>query len=449
MEGCMTGTEHMSDQPGEEASQRATPVMAQFLVLKQANPGSLLFFRMGDFYELFFEDAEIAANALGITLTKRGKHLGQDIPMCGVPVHAADAYLQKLIRLGHRVAVCEQLEDPAEARKRGSKSVVKRDIVRLVTPGTLTEDNLLESRSHNFLASLARSKSTGDMAIAWADISSGELAVMPAEASRLAADLTRLDPREIILPEALLADPALYSVIDRAGVAVTPLPSARFDSLAAERRLKECFDVAALDGFGSFTRTEIAALGGLLDYIVITQAGRVPHLRPPRRELPSSILLIDPATRANLELTRTLQGDRRGSLLSVIDMAVTAAGSRAIGARLSNPLCDPYAIASRLDDVAHFVADSGLREDIRKQLAAMPDIERALGRIAIARGGPRDLGAIRDGLMIAGHLAHRLSASATLSGVPSAARITPSSGRAWAMDMVVTPLDAKRYQDKR
>lgn len=185
MKGCMNRTEHMSDQPGEEASQRATPVMAQFLVLKQANPGSLLFFRMGDFYELFFEDAEIAANALGITLTKRGKHLGQDIPMCGVPVHAADAYLQKLIKLGHRVAVCEQLEDPAEARKRGSKSVVKRDIVRLVTPGTLTEDNLLESRSHNFLASLARSKSTGDMAIAWADISSGELAVMPAAASRL------------------------------------------------------------------------------------------------------------------------------------------------------------------------------------------------------------------------------------------------------------------------
>ena len=414
----MNGTEHMSEQPGEDASQRATPVMAQFLVLKQANPGSLLFFRMGDFYELFFEDAEIAANALGITLTKRGKHLGQDIPMCGVPVHAADAYLQKLIRLGHRVAVCEQLEDPAEARKRGSKSVVKRDIVRLVTPGTLTEDNLLESRSHNFLASLARSKSTGEMAIAWADISSGELAVMPAAASRLAADLTRLDPREIILAEGLLADPALSSIIDRAGVAVTPLPSARFDSLSAERRLKECFDVAALDGFGSFTRVEIAALGGLLEYIVITQAGRVPHLRPPRRELPSSILLIDPATRANLELTRTLQGDRRGSLLSVIDMAVTAAGSRAIGARLSNPLCDPYAIASRLDDVAHFVADSGLREDIRRQLAAMPDIERALGRIAIARGGPRDLGAIRVGLMIAGHLAHRLSASATLSGLP-------------------------------
>jgi DNA mismatch repair protein MutS len=414
----MSGTEQMSDQAGEDASHRATPVMAQFLVLKQANPGSLLFFRMGDFYELFFEDAEVAANALGITLTKRGKHLGQDIPMCGVPVHAADAYLQKLIRLGHRVAVCEQLEDPAEAKKRGSRSVVKRDVVRLVTPGTLTEDNLLDSRSHNFLASLARSKSTGEMAIAWADISSGEFAVMPVTPSRVAADLLRLDPREIVLAEGLLADPALSSLFDRSGVPVTPLPSSRFDSMAAERRLKECFDVAALDGFGSFSRIEISALGGLLEYIVITQAGRVPHLRPPRRELPSSILLIDPATRANLELTRTLQGERRGSLLAVLDLAVTAGGSRAIASRLSNPLCDPYAIASRLDDVAHFVGDSTLREDIRRQLAALPDLERALGRLAVGRGSPRDLGAIRDGLMIAGHLAHRLMSSATIGGLP-------------------------------
>ncbi len=414
----MNLSEHMNDQTGEDAPQRATPVMAQFLVLKQANPGSLLFFRMGDFYELFFEDAETAANALGITLTKRGKHLGQDIPMCGVPVHSADVYLQRLIRLGHRVAVCEQLEDPAEAKKRGSKSVVKRDVVRLVTPGTLTEDNLLDARSHNFLASVARSKATGEAAIAWADISSGEFAVMQTGESKLAADLMRLEPREIIVAEGLIADPTFSSLFDRTKLPVTPLPAARFDSLGAEHRLKEWFDVAALDGFGSFSRAEISALGGLLEYIVVTQAGRLPHLRPPRRELPSSILLIDPATRSNLELTRTLQGERSGSLLSVIDLAVTAAGSRAIAARLSNPLCDPYAIASRLDDVTHFVGDPDLREDVRRQLASMPDIGRAVGRIAIARGSPRDLGAIRDGLMLAGHLAHRLSASATISGLP-------------------------------
>jgi DNA mismatch repair protein MutS len=417
MQGAVSDTDHMGGETGEDTS-RATPVMAQFLVLKQANPGSLLFFRMGDFYEMFFEDAEVASSALGITLTKRGKHQGEDIPMCGVPVHAADAYLQKLIRMGHRVAVCEQLEDPAEARKRGSKAVVKRDVVRLVTPGTLTEDNLLDSRSHNFLASVARSKATGELAIAWADISSGELAVMQTAAGRLSADLTRLDPREIIAADGSLADPDFTALIDRAGVPVTPIPSVRFDSLAAERRLKEQFDVKALDGFGSFSRVEISALGGLLEYILITQAGKLPHLRPPRREVASAVLLIDPATRANLELTRTLAGERRGSLLSVIDLAVTAAGSRCIAARLSNPLCDPYAIASRLDDVAHFVTDSALREDIRKLLAAMPDIERALGRVAIGRGGPRDLAGIRDGLMIAGHLAHRLGASATISGLP-------------------------------
>jgi DNA mismatch repair protein MutS len=295
---------------------------------------------------------------------------------------------------------------------------VKRDVVRLLTPGTLTEDNLLDSRSHNFLVSLSRSKATGEMAIAWADISSGELAVMQTAPSRLPADLTRLDPREIIAADALLAEPELAMLLERTGTPVTPLPYMRFDSLAAERRLKEHFDVKALEGFGSFSRAEVSALGGLLEYILITQAGRLPHLRPPRREVASSVLLIDPATRANLELTRTLSGDRRGSLLSVIDLAVTAAGSRCIASRLSNPLCDPYAIANRLDDVAHFVADPLLREDVRKLLVSLPDLERALGRIAIDRGGPRDLSSIREGLMIAGHLAHRLGASATISGLP-------------------------------
>ena len=415
----MDSMDHSGDQAGEEGSNRPTPVMTQFLVLKQANPGSLLFFRMGDFYELFFEDAEVAANALGITLTKRGKHLGQDIPMCGVPVHTADSYLQKLIRMGHRVAVCEQLEDPAEAKKRGSKAVVKRDIVRLVTPGTLTEDNLLESRSNNFLASISRNKAAGELAIAWADISSGDLAVMTSSETRLSADLTRLDPREIIAADRLLEDPDFSELLARSGAPVSPVPAMRFESIAGERKLKEHFDVAALDGFGSFSRAEISALGGLLDYIVITQAGRLPHLRPPRRELPSSTLLIDPASRANLELSRTLQGERKGSLLSVIDLAVTAAGARCISVRLANPLNDPYAIADRLDEVEHFLSGSTLREEIRRQLAEMPDLERALGRIAIARGGPRDLAAIRDGLIISGELAKRLSGSANLGGLPA------------------------------
>ena len=413
----MNDTGHMAEPGGEDSFARATPVIAQFLEIKAQNPGSLLFYRMGDFYELFFEDAEIAANALGITLTKRGKHLGQDIPMCGVPVHSADAYLQRLIRLGHRVAVCEQLEDPAEARKRGSKAVVKRDVIRLVTPGTLTEDNLLDSRSNNYLVSIVRHKGAGELALAWADISSGELAVMTTAPGRLSADLARLDPREIVIADGLLGDPVFSALLDRSATPVTPLPAARFDSIAGERRLKEHFGVAALDAFGNFSRGEIAALGGLLEYIVITQAGRVPHLRQPRRELTSSVLLIDTATRGNLELTRTHSGEKRGSLLSVIDLAITAAGSRCLSGRLSNPLSDPYAIAARLDEVSHFVADPVLRETIRRELAGMPDLERALGRIAIGRGGPCDLGGIRDGLKASAILAGLLAASADIGGL--------------------------------
>jgi DNA mismatch repair protein MutS len=401
---------------GDLAAARATPVMAQFLEVKAAHPDCLLFYRMGDFYELFFADAEVAARDLGIALTKRGKHLGEDIPMCGVPVHAADSYLQRLIRMGHRVAVCEQMEDPAEARKRGSKSVVRRDVVRLVTPGTLTEDTLLDSRTHNYLAALARVKASGELALAWSDISSGDLAVVATGAERLAADLARLDCREIVVADSLLADAALSGILDDAGVAVTPLPASRFDSTSGERRLKEHFGVAALDAFGNFSRAEIASLGGLLDYILLTQVGRIPHLRTPRREEPFAALLVDTATRANLELTRTLSGDKRGSLQAAIDMTVTASGARAFAERLSNPLAEPNAIAARLDEVGFFVDSAALRTGIREALARMPDLERALGRLTVGRGGPRDLAAIRDGLGCAAGLAKRIDADMYLGG---------------------------------
>ena len=409
---------HIGEQARDAAPARTTPVMAQFLDIKAANPGCLLFYRMGDFYELFFEDAEIAARDLGITLTKRGKHLDADIPMCGVPVHASDVYLQKLIRMGHRVAVCEQMEDPAEARKRGAKAVVRRDVVRLVTPGTLTEDNLLESRSANYLVAISRLKGVGEMAIAWADISSGDLAVMASSPDRLGADLARLEPREIILPDGLLRDTDLTIALERSTSAITPLPSARFDSVAGERRLKEHFGVAALEGFGRFSRTEMSALGGLLDYVMVTQAGRAPHLRQPRQELPTSVLLIDPATRANLELTRTAAGEKRGSLLSVIDETVTAAGSRCLAARLSNPLFDHRAIVARLDQVEFFTADRRLREDVRRTLGQMPDLERALGRLIVGRGGPRDLASIRHALIAASGLASILASHVSITGLP-------------------------------
>jgi DNA mismatch repair protein MutS len=371
-------------------------MMTQFLEIKAAHPGFLLFYRMGDFYELFFEDAETASRALGIALTKRGKHLGADIPMCGVPVHAADQYLQKLIRLEHKVAVCEQMEDPQEAKKRGAKSVVRRNVVRLVTPGTLTEDTLLESRTSNYVAALAVTRGTQEMALSWADISSGEFSVLPTDPKRLAADLARLEPREIVF-----SDSTLEVILEATGIALSPQPATRFDSTLAEKRLRDHFGVLAFDGFGSFSRAEIASLGGLLDYILLTQVGKVPHLRIPRKEEGQSGLQIDTATRANLELTRKLSGERDGSLLSIIDLTVTAAGARLLASRLAQPLSGVAAIEARLDEVSHFEAIPELKDNLRHRLEAIPDLERALGRLTLGRGGPRDLAAVRDGLKCA------------------------------------------------
>ena len=252
-------------------------------------------------------------------------------PCAACPVHAAEGYLQRLIRIGHRVAVCEQLEDPAEARKRGSKSVVRRDVVRLVTPGTLTEDSLLDQRSHNYLAAIARLRGSGEAALAWADISSGELAVQPTTPGRLAADLARLGPSEILVPDSLLDEHPYRDILKAQAAPVTPLPGVRFDSVSAEHRLRTHFGVAALEAFGSFSKAETAALGGLIEYITLTQVGRMPYLRPPLRQEPAGFLLVDAATRANLELTRSLNGDRRGSLLAVIDRTVTASGARLPG----------------------------------------------------------------------------------------------------------------------
>ncbi|MGE0008501.1 MAG: DNA mismatch repair protein MutS [Parvibaculaceae bacterium] len=386
----------------------ATPMMAQYLEIKAAHPGCLLFYRMGDFYELFFADAETASRALGIALTKRGRHQGEEIPMCGVPVHSSDQYLERLIRAGHRVAVCEQLEDPAEAKKRGAKSVVRRDVIRLITPGTLTEDTLLKSARNNFIAALARIRADGSLALAYADISSGEFVAMPVAPGRLAAELAALEPGEIIYPEAP-AEPGFAAELQAAGAALTPLPASRFDSAAAEKRLKDHFGVAALDGFGAFSRAEIASLGTLLDYVLLTQVGRVPVLRAPRREEPSGRMIIDQATRANLELTRSLGGDGGASLSSILDRTVTAAGARLLARRLASPLTDPEAISGRLDSVSFFVEARDLREDTRKELRLFPDIERALSRLALGRGGPRDLAALASGLGAARALNERLS----------------------------------------
>jgi len=383
-----------------------TPMMAQYLAIKAEHPDCLLFYRMGDFYELFFDDAVQAAAALDITLTKRGKHLGEDIAMCGVPVHAADGYLARLIRRGFRVAVCEQTEDPAAARKRGGKAVVQRAVVRLVTPGTLTEDSLLEARVNNYLAALARAQE--HYALAWLDMSTGDFAVMVLGAGEIAGELARLQPGELLLSEALTAELGLRALLDDWRERLTPLPAPRFDSTGGERRLKERFNVAALDAFGSFNRAELAACGALVDYVALTQVGRVPRLEPPRQLAATAVMRIDAATRRNLELTASLSGERGGSLLETIDQTVSAAGARLLAARLAAPLTDPAAIAGRLDMVQYFVDGERLREDLRDSLRRAPDMERALSRLSLERGGPRDLAAIRDGLATAEALGRTL-----------------------------------------
>ncbi|WGR99209.1 DNA mismatch repair protein MutS [Bradyrhizobium sp. ISRA443] len=386
-----------------EAPSRVTPMMEQYLEIKAAHPGLLLFYRMGDFYELFFEDAEIASKALGIVLTKRGKHQGMDIPMCGVPVERAEDYLHRLIGAGHRVAVCEQTEDPAAARARGNKSVVRRGVVRLVTPGTLTEDTLLDARTNNYLIAIARARGSAGadrLGLAWIDISTSEFMVTECSTAELAATLARINPNEAIVTDALYSDTELAPTL-RELPSVTPLTRDVFDSATAERRLCDYFAVATMDGLSAMSRLEATAAAAAVTYIDRTQVGKRPPLSPPAREAAGTTMAIDPATRANLELTRTLAGERRGSLLDAIDCTVTAAGSRLLAQRLAAPLTDVAVIARRLDAVSAFVADSAAREDVRTVLRAAPDMSRALARLSVGRGGPRDLAALRDGILAA------------------------------------------------
>jgi DNA mismatch repair protein MutS len=394
--------------------------MAQFLEIKAANPDCLLFYRMGDFYELFFEDAVVAAEALGIVLTKRGKHLGEDIPMCGVPIHRADEYLQRLIAGGFRVAVCEQLEDPTEARKRGSKAVVRRDVVRLVTPGTLTEDNLLDARARNYLTAVFKSTRSagGTFALASLDISTGEFEVGEAGDQDFPGEIVRLSPSEVIAVDTLVTDPTVRKWLDIARCAATPVPSAHFDSMAGERLLKSHLGVTELGAFGAFSRAELAAIGGLLKYVELTQIGKKPCLRAPRRSGSSANLVIDAPTRASLELLRSISGDRKSSLLGTIDRTVTGPGARELAARLSSPLRDAGAIGARLDSVGFLRHRDALRDDVRRTLRHAPDLARALSRLALQRGSPRDLAAVRDSLMAARSCAQFLSLEAQGIGLP-------------------------------
>ena len=396
----------------KKVDKSVTPMMAQYLKLKADHATEVLFYRMGDFYELFFDDAVQAAAALDIALTKRGKHLGEDIPMCGVPVHSHEAYLNKLIRKGFRVAICEQVEDPAEAKKRGSKSVVKRAVVRVVTPGTITEDVLLEARRNNFLAAIARAQS--DYAVAWLDVSTGDFRTQSASALEIAAILSRLQPGELIVADNLLSDDALSHVWFDVDDRLTPLPGSRFDSENGRRRIEAIFGIKTLDAFGQFNRAELAAAGGLIDYVELTQKGKLPRLRPLERVEQGAVMEIDAATRRNLELTDAMAGGRQGTLLDAIDMTVTGMGARLLATRLSAPLTDPIEVNRRLDLVDAFAVDGRARDDVRDLLKSIPEIQRALSRVSIGRGGPRDLVAIRTGLIAAQSIKDRVADVASL-----------------------------------
>ncbi|WP_246735635.1 DNA mismatch repair protein MutS [Agrobacterium sp. a22-2] len=420
-------------------------MMEQYIEIKANNPGSLLFYRMGDFYELFFEDAVEASRALGITLTKRGQHMGQEIPMCGVPVHASDDYLQRLIGLGFRVAVCEQIEDPAEAKRRGSKSVVKRDVVRLVTPGTITEEKLLSPSESNYLMALARVRggSEPQLALAWIDISTGVFRLAETDAARLLADISRIDPSELIVADALFQDPEIRPVFDVLGRVVVPQPAVLFDSAAAEGRITRYFGVKTLDGFGSFSRAEMAAAAAAVAYVEKTQFAERPPLGLPERQSASSTLFIDAATRANLELVKTLSGSRDGALLKVIDRTVTGGGARLLAERLMSPLTDPVQIADRQDAIAFLLSEPSLADRLRAVLKRAPDMPRALSRLALDRGGPRDLLAIRQGLATArdiGMLFRNVDLPAELRAAASQLQALPDSLEAMLTNLLADEL---------
>lgn len=404
--------------PDPKPEPGVTPVMAQFLAAKADHADALLFFRMGDFYELFFEDAEKAAAALGLALTKRGKHLGEDIPMAGVPAHAAEGYMARLIRQGFRVALCDQVEDPAEARKRGSKAVVKREVVRVVTPGTLTEDSLLDARGANRLAAVSVRK--GRAAVAVVELSAGVVDCVACDPEDLGATLAAFRPSEVLVPDRLFSDPALKAALDGSGGVVQAMPQALGEPVASRARVERLYGVAALDGFGAFEEAEVSALGLVAAYLETTQAGRTPALAPPRRSVEAGFLAIDPATRQSLEIDRTQRGEREGSLLACLDRTVTAGGARSLGERIARPLRDPAAINARLDAVEWFVERRDLRRDLREALRGSSDVARAVSRLALGRGGPRDLAAVRAGLKTAEGLVGRLMARPDpLSGPPA------------------------------
>lgn len=426
-----------------------TPFMAQYLAIKAKHEGALLFFRMGDFYELFFQDAVRAAEILDITLTARGEHNGEPIPMAGVPYHAAEGYLARLIKSGERVAVCEQTESPAEAKKRGSKSIVNREIVRIVTPGTITEESLLPARQAQALVAVVFGAGGADAALAACDVSTGYFEVFAFAPEILSETLGAFPIRELLVTERDAERPLIGIANEALKLPLTYRPNSAASSKSGERLLKDAFKVAALDAFGSFSKSELGACGLLLDYLSLTQAGADIRLDPPKRSAKTHALSIDPATRASLEIDTAMNGARQGTLLDTVDRTLTSPGARLLASRLARPETDQDEITARYDSVEYFLANEHLREAIRARLKSAPDLERARTRIRLGRGGPRDLAAIGVALK-AGEAAVAETTRAqtnppglietalkalTLSNQPELAALTADLGQALSDDL--------------
>jgi len=414
-------------------AQGHTPMMAQYHMIKAQHPDCLLFYRMGDFYELFYDDAITASEVLDITLTKRGKNQGDDIAMCGVPYHACDPYLAKLIRAGFKVAICEQMETPDQAKKRAknegksvSKALVRREVRRIVTQGTLTEDNLLDARTNNYLCAL--SDVGGQTGLAWIELSTGAFAVQPIHSNNIRTALERISPAEILVTETIWSK--YQNQCNAMKDIITVQSDSTFTIEQTRSHLASVYQGDTLTGIQNLSRSECSAAGALIGYIAKTQKGKIPHIGKPQHISENEIMEIDGATRKNLEMLHTLTGERKGSLLDTIDMTVTGAGARMLQTHLASPLTDPKRIKSRLDRVECFFKEDFLRDTIRQKLRTSPDIQRALSRLTLGRGSPKDLCIIRDGLeqseIIRAQLQHDTHAKTILSNRIKSLRQPPS-----------------------
>jgi DNA mismatch repair protein MutS len=388
--------------PFSQITPNVTPMMKQYLDIKSQYPDAIVFYRMGDFYEMFFDDALKAAPILGIALTKRGQNAGEDIPMCGVPFHSSDAYIAKLIEKDHKVVICEQMETPEEAKKRGYKAVVRRDVVRIITPGTLTEENLLNNRSSNFLTAIGSFKE--ELAISWCDISTGEFYFSSSSVETLANDLARINPKEILINDKLYQqDTVNLALVDYRRL-VTIQANNLFDAKRAENKINSYYQIFTSNSLGNFTPAELICCGAILEYIELTQKTNQSKVAYPKKLNQHSFMAIDAASRKNLELVCTTSGEKKGSLLNLIDQTKTSSGSRLLAQFLSAPLVDVEAINKRLDLVEFFINNASIIETLNAILTIFGDVERALARLNFNRSGPRDLHVIKTSLLAANHL---------------------------------------------